>query len=371
MKNIICSVIDSPPRKWSYWRDVRSRETYLNFDKSLFPDNAYFCDEVMKNKNTHKDKEQSKKNYKNNKDFEKIEIIDRIGSPSADAEVYRIKFNNVEFALKLMPRKDDQSAKRNETEIDTAVQASRFIDYFPLTFAYGFCENSSYFLSQDNYFSSFIPEAQKFNIIYKMKSQIIDQRVKKRFSADVRNDMSIEDLQTKYGVFSDGKDIQVDYLISELANGDLGTWIKRKRELSEWRKIFIEIIYGIYYLTVEVRKVHPDLHPGNILIVQDENKPRALIHDFGRCIDVDDSIPATYKSSLLSFCQEFLSCSTRDDLIIPRDIIASVQDLQKFIETKDINGENIENVYTQFIIPIAAGTGDICFEPGDFFDSLK
>jgi len=347
MKNITCSIIDSPPKRWGFWRDVRKRKTYLNFNKSSFPDNAYFCDNVLDNI----------------KNFEKIQIIERIGSPSADAEVYRIKFNNVEFAMKLIPRKDIDSEERNKMEIQTALRASEYSDYFPITFAYGFCENSGYFISLDNYFSSFIPEAQKFNIVYKMEKQIIDKRLKKRFLADVRNEMSIEDLKNKYNLKTEGNDIQVDYLISELANGDLGNWMKVERNIKDWRKILIEIIYGIYYLTTQIRKVHPDLHPGNVLIVKDENdKDKALIHDFGRCFDINDDIPATYKSTLLSFCNEFLSCKNRDDLNIPRDIVGSIQDLQSFVEKEDININNIKNIYKSFVIPIVSGTEDIYFE---------
>ena len=92
----------------------------------------------------------------------------------------------------------------------------------------------------------------------------------------------------------------------------------------------------------------------NVLNVKERDK--ALIHDFGRCFDVDDNIPVTYKSTLLSFCNEFLLCKNRDDLNIPREIVGSIEDLQSFVEKEDININNIENVYTSFIIPTVSGS---------------
>ena len=118
-------------------------------------------------------------------------------------------------------------------------------------------------------------------------------------------------------------------------------------------KILIDVITGTYYLTVMIGKVIPDLHPGNILVLQNNTHdiPKALIHDFGRCYSVSDDAPATYKATLMSFCTEFLSCSTRDDLIIPREILAKVNDMYNIINKKHVD-LNIKEIYEKYIFPI-------------------
>lgn len=138
--------------------------------------------------------------------------------------------------------------------------------------------------------------------------------------------------------------------------------MKVKRDIKDWRKILTDVIYGIYYLTTQLGKVHTDLHFGNILIVKEQNgKDRALIHDFGRSFDVHEY---SYKSTLLSFCNEFLLCKNRDDLNIPREIVGSIQDLENFVKKQDMsiqniqNIQNIENMYESFIIPILYGSED-------------
>ena len=332
MKKVICQVIEKVPNDWSTWRKVIDRDKYLTFDKKTFPNNLEFCENLQNS--------------------DKVQILKRIGSASADAEVYKIRFEDMEFALKLMPRVDNDSEERNRKEIETAYQASEYSGYFPLTFAYGYCPETSYYSNME---SSFIPRAVKYKCVRDMLKMIDNKVMKKRFESDYRNGISIDDLKNKYKLKDkENKDkIQVDFLISELANGDLGNWMKKSRDIKEWRKVLIDVITGIYYLTVILGKVHPDLHPGNILISKTKDGIQALIHDFGRCYPVDENIPATYKATLLSFCFEFIPCAnTRDDLIIPREISIIVQDIFKTVQGLDINPTNIENIYEEIIYPI-------------------
>jgi hypothetical protein len=333
MKNVTCSVIEKVPNDWSIWRKVIDREKYLNYDKSKFPDEIEFCIEVLEN--------------------DKFKLLERIGSSSADAEVYKIRVDDMEFALKLMPRVDSDSEKRNRNEIETAYQASEYPDYFPLTFAYGYCPETSYYLGMTDKISSFIPRAIEYKSICDMLNIIENKGVKKRFESDYRNGMNLEELKYKYNIKLMNNKIQVDFLISELANGDLGSWMRKERNIQDWRKMLIDVMTGIYYLTVILNKVYPDLHPGNVLILKTKNGIKALIHDFGRCYSVDENVPATYKATLLSFCQEFISCAnTRDDLIIPREISIVVQDVLKVVNSLDVNSTNIQNIYEEIIFPI-------------------
>ena len=340
MKKLICSSIERIPNDWSTWRKVIDREKYRSFDKERFPSNVEFCS-----------------NLENSDNIQILEILERIGSASADAEVYKIRFEDMEFALKLMPRVENDSERRNRHEIETAYEASVYSEYFPLTFAYGYCPETSYYLNLEREISSFIPRAVEYKRVQDMLNSIDSKTLKKRFESDYRNGITIDELKNKYDLTTTNEKnkIQVDFLISELANGDLGNWMKKSRNMKEWRQVLIDVITGIYYLTVILNKVHPDLHPGNILILKTKDREgvKALIHDFGRCYPTDENIPATYKATLFSFCQEFISCAnTRDDLIIPREISIIVQDIFRAIQILEINPTNIQNIYEEIIYPI-------------------
>jgi len=333
MQEIVSSVIDKPPSEWEVWRETK-REQYFNFNKS-FPDNTYFCDSVLSSK----------------PNFENIQLVGRIGSSSADAEVFKVRYNSLDFALKIMPRIDDDSEKKNKNEIITATEASKYKEYFPLTFAYGYCPESGYYISANNQVSSFIPKAIEYGAIQDMLNKLSSTGTKKRFDSDYRHGMSIKGLETKYSVISDVDGIQVDFLISELANGDLGNWMMIERSLEEWKNILIDIMTGIYYLTVMVEKVHPDLHPGNVLIANYQNRIRALIHDFGRTYPIDLEIPQTLKGSLMSFCSEFIKSSSREDLIIPRKVLLAIETIETKISGTVVTLENIKSIYEEFIFP--------------------
>lgn len=335
-KQIFCAIIKNPPPDWGFWRKVTDRQKYLNFDKNTFPDNAYFCGVLDDISN-----------------FEEIEILGRIGSPSRDAEVYRIKFQGLDFAMKMMPRIDNDSELKNRNEIQTAIEASKYSIYFPITFAYGYCPDSSYYISANNEKSSFIPKAIEYSSINKILVSIDNKNTKKRFEYDYRNGMTISELKNKYNLDEcENNTIQVDFLISELANGDLGNWMTKSREILDWKKVLTDVITGIYYMTTQLKIVHPDLHPGNVLIIREKENIKALIHDFGRCYFLDGETDEMNKATLLSFTSEFISCSHRDDLIIPREILIMVQDIHDSIKNEKITMNNIQSIYENLIFPI-------------------
>ena len=281
-----------------------------------------------------------------------IEIVERIGSDSANGRVYRIRFKEKEYAMKIMPRRDDNSEEENRKEIETAIAASKYSEYFPIVFSYGFLPVVYNYPDKQAIF---------YNNICRMKRQIdkrlIDSLQKqgivdfqpqlkiliKRFDNDVRNGLDIEELKEKYNLnekefnleqevkcciqilqsknqdisplvkYCIQANIQADYLISEIANEDLGNWMKTERSIlrsiDEWILLLSDIIKGINCLTENLKKIHPDLHPGNILVIKENGRFKALIHDFGRCFDIPNK--EVINSSLLSFCKEFLSCSRR------------------------------------------------------------
>jgi hypothetical protein len=399
MKQITCSAIEKLPEDWNFWRKVIDREKYLNLDINSFPDTVRFCltldgaldlhlDDYIEPLESKFRKLSTKDNTEitHNPCKTNIEILQRIGSQSADGEVYNIRVRGIgeiqelEFAMKLMPRIDANSKNRNVNEILIAQEASKYPDYFPKAVAFGYCDKTSFYskdisinISQSdvsNNISGFVSKAIEFHNYNLLLSQLDNTRIIKRFDADYRNGLNLLELSGKYNLkYENTKEIEVDFLISELANGDLGNWMKQNRSILEWKKVVLDIITGTYYLSVVLRKVHPDLHPGNVLIISPQSKDsnstsvkdsytessrsiKALIHDFGRCYSVNDEIPETYKASLLSFCQEFISCSTRNDLIIPRNILIGITDILNIAKKTKINGSNIKDIYEQIFFPI-------------------
>ena len=365
-KEIKFCTIDTPPANWGLSRKVIDREKYINFLNSAqnaFPDNAYFCNYLLTD---HDSAEEHKP----------IQILGRIGSPSADGEVYRIKFRDMEFALKLMPRIDNDSESKNKREIETANLASQYPDYFPITFAYGYCPESSYYKNEIGETSPFIRKALEYStystVIQHFKSDPKYKNQLKRFEASYRNlgPQILEESFSKLKIEKGKEKIQVDFLVSELANSDLGFWMTKNQSIEDWKQVLVDIFTGIYYLTIMLKKVHPDLHPGNLLIVKSKQKQEAeqeqgnkkhisaLIHDFGRCYDIDEKVPEHWKATILSFCQEFISCSSRNDLIVPRQIAIMIDDIYNYFSNTDKNKEiilspsNLKEIYETIILPI-------------------
>lgn len=375
-KEIRFCTIDTPPVDWGLSRKVIDREKYVDFlqdSNNAFPDNAYFCNKLLNGSE-----------FDNQKD--EIEILGRIGSPSADGEVYRIRYKNVEFALKIMPRIDNDSESKNKREIETANLAAKYSDYFPLTFAYGYCPDSSYYKNEFGETSPFIKKAIEYSTYSTLRSyydsSFPNKNPLKRFEASYRSQgftfleetfkkLNLQNTQNKEKEEKNEK-IQVDFLVSELANSDLGFWMTKEQPIDDWKQVLLDVFAGIYYLTVYLKKVHPDLHPGNVLIVKSKNKEinkekeekgereqkriSALIHDFGRCYDIVDDVKEHWSATILSFCFEFISCSSRNDLIVPREIGSIVSTIYDIVKNKkiEISHTNLKEVYEKVIFPIIA-----------------
>lgn len=344
MKNLVCLGIDQAPPDWSLWRKVINRDQYFNFDPNTFPTSVHFCNNVLNNKNL----------------TDNIEILGRIGSPSADAEVYKIKFNNLEFAMKIMPRIDKDSSVKNTQELQIAEAASKYSNYFPLTFAKGYCSDSSFYVSENGEVSPFVNKAVEFYSYQRMINQITNKGMKKRFDNDYRSGTNLLELAEKYLTSLNQKNkldkvenfIEVDFLISELCNMDFGEWMKINHLAHEWKIVLNNILIGIYYMTGFLGIVHPDLHVGNVLInTANKNEPLALIHDFGRCYFITPE-NNNYKGSLISFCSEFISCSARSDLLIERNVLAAINSILNYVNRTDINRENLQSVYNDVLLPI-------------------
>lgn len=352
-----CPTIDYIPNLWEYWHyNLPDRTKYLEFNKNDLPDTLYFCNFLSNNNILNN-------NISNDSTQNKIQILGRIGSPSADGEVYHIRYyykkdnNNeektIDFAMKIMPRIDEYSEAKNSNEIKTALLASQIPEYFPVVFGYGSCDNANYYLSSSGECSSFITKAIEYRYFNKILNIIGDDiRKRKYIENDYRNGMSLEAIALKYGIDMKRENmIQVEFLISELANGDLGNWMWiwmwNDHSIDELKQVISGIIKGIYYLNVYVKKVHPDLHPGNILLIANNNNNnnniKVLIHDFGRSYSISEE---TLGSTIISFCQEFLaslgnSAISERNFKVPNNIILSITNILSYVTHNNITSDNI------------------------------
>lgn len=309
------------PTIWSKWNpDICDRNTYLNFREEI---NLKDCN-----------------------------IVKRIGSESADAEVYHIIHNNIGFALKLMPRIDSDSEQKNKTEIEIATRTNNSLKYFPKTFGFGTTNN---FMKEKN--SLLFKKAKKYSCYLSILDQLKTKRQKLEFTQLFKEGISYKDLMKKFNIEKCDKKPIIDYLISELANGDLGNYIMANNiSLYDWKIILFDIITGIYSMAKNLKKAHTDLHFGNILIILPtvNCNVTALLHDFGRTINIDDNLE-TYLTGLISFCKEFIEASKRTDLNIPQEIKKVIIQINENIEIllkSKLSLEKIYGIYKYSLITI-------------------
>ena len=338
------------PTIWEKWNpDICDRDIYRNFNKEI--------------------------------KLDKCDIVKRIGSDSADAEVYHIKYKNINFALKLMPRIDSDSEEKNRLEIETAIKAgSELPKYFPKVFGSG---TSDKYVNKSN--SLLFKKAEEYSCYMSLLEQLKSKRQKLEFSQAFREGTTLKELIKKFNLESCEKTAVVDYLISELANGDLGNFIKKPRKIYDWNIILFDIITGIYYMATKLKKAHSDLHPGNILIIvatdncnvspvkddqgllatvrNEQLQVTALLHDFGRAINVTKKNSETYFTGLLSFCKEFLGASKRPDLIVPKQIKKAIIEINEVIiklttdQSIELTGKKIYNIY-KYVLEIVNNVDD-------------
>lgn len=210
-------------------------------------------------------------NFSNDKNeehnWDDIKVIERIGSESSEAEVYRIELNGKQYACKIMPITSAKSFDKNTNEMEISEQLSRF-PHFPKVFKSGYCERTIYnkksLFFEDSYKYFYLEEMCK----YMKKSDRI--RIKEKY------------MRENLFKYTDDVKIGCNILISENYFSDLKQ-ISQKFKLNEkaWKDIIISVLEGIKYLNEELNILHGDLHCGNILIkIQGQSIP--LISDFGK-----------------------------------------------------------------------------------------
>lgn len=192
----------------------------------------------------------------------------RIGSESAAGLVYKIKLEEIDVALKIMPIISDSCEKSNKKETHYMRQTSNLVKD----------EQSPYFLY-------LITAGKCYDFKYPEQKDI-----KEKFAREY---------------FGEGK-LQVDYYVAELAKMDLGQWLDHYYNPNDMYIYLQQIIRGILALHGEII-LHADLHLGNIVIVERGKKCESIccITDFGLSMDIfnDDD----YFSDYLFFLNQLFS----------------------------------------------------------------
>lgn len=243
----------NPPKVWSKKTNFRDTRRYLEF-----PEDINFCAIVN---NSHSD----------------VEVIRRIGSESSEGEVYQIRYNNVDAALKIMPVISDSDILKNENEINIANLASQMVlqnkwPHFPMVYGSGKCTNSNFYNPRWKELSHDYACVRRLREVLPAKNKQID--------ALYRTGQQPENIAQRFGLnleVCQNLKTPSNFLISELATEDLSSWATAPHTTREWREIVRQCLDSISFLHQEMAISHNDLHWGNVLI-----KDIALIHDFGK-----------------------------------------------------------------------------------------
>jgi len=255
-----------------------------------------------------------------------IIIEKQIGSSSVAGVVYKIHIGAKPAALKVLPITDEELIEQNMKEIYIAKLLSGLVlsnisIFFPIVYNSYKCNDIIYPIT-----SKFVPDSFKYAIFktaYDLLIKILQDNnvdltnVKNKLNlrrfktSNILRDLTFTGTQSihefiqiittavneKISSFNlssenyiNANDIKPrlegDILISELAQGDLATFIDEilnKDEIlsdSIWFNIIECILKGIKDMQ-SVNVIHNDLHIGNVLVLIKNDRITMLIHDFG------------------------------------------------------------------------------------------
>lgn len=216
-----------------------------------------------------------------------IKIIERIGSESTQAEVYKLQIGDMVVAGKILPIISEHSFSDNIREIEIAKQVSKEVVskktiYFPIVYSSSYCNKTIY-----NKKSLFYEDSFKYALYEWICKGVFNTACQKRIKYANKN-LNIQELITKYPDFPGN--IESHVLISELCFSDLRQYISsdysKNADDNFWLKVIFHVLKGIEYLNENMNILHNDLHTGNILLkiadVESERIFIPLIHDFGK-----------------------------------------------------------------------------------------
>ncbi len=291
----------------------------------------------------------------------------RMGSPSAFSQVFELILVNLpdhKAAMKVMIVKDAMTEGRNEREMERAQAVSDLVTegispYFPILYGKAHCstmrihppsidQNSKYYDSEaiyvfkdaqeravmrriyETYFTAELPTFEEFLSTYgKRRYALGSQQYTPFFLAALGEEKYPE---IKKLTIELNFPVEAHILISEMAWGDMGNYIKAGLLISPRHAyLFIEeVMRGIIALQDNLSLIHTDLHLENVLVrlvedgVKGDMRPMALIHDFGRAESSTNlSDPREGLWDLRRFLTEFVPAATRNGHVSLRSMIKS------------------------------------------------
>lgn len=346
----------------------------------------------------------------------------RIGSPSADAEVYetlvaprgpgsygRIGSNGApspaaafsaalraadatRMAVKVLAVVSDDSAARNNGEMTIAQAASDLVrrgtsPYFPLVYGTTYCDNVTYAPG------SLLGAAARD---YDLRQQVIEaappaRRRQVRAIVRTTTDLAaIADALQAYGLSVEALDptrpLPAYLLVSEMAWGDLSS-LAARTDLTpdQWFSIVSGVLRAVGALQQHLSVVHNDLHFGNVLVAlvathrddNGDNTERAhgaaptacthallpLVHDFGRSYRAEVWLPDDRVRDAEKVVEGLLSQPR-----LPAPVRAAAESLDTFIRsfhTRDYVMDQIADAWDALALQNGMGLNNLDNEDED------
>lgn len=266
----------------------------------------------------------------------------RIGSESRYSLVYKLDFGELSTALKVIPiiASIDEETYNNELEITFKLSNLVLLgkcNNFPLLFFYGVCED---FTFPPNLKSprmggkhTLKDLTERYAIFKQIEEKVLNNDIKL-----VKNDIEIlynellnkDDRDDYIDMYDLEKPkVKVNFMINELAIGDLNNWLDNTNyNALTIKEIITQIYHGIKCMHNE-GITHNDLHLGNILVMN-RCGYKFVITDFGKAkYDIDDKNKDLNKNLDLN---HFLSLLIRKILSKIKDINLK-KDAEKFYNT--------------------------------------
>ena len=255
-------------------------------------------------------------------------VIERIGSQSSNAEVYKVSFDKkIYVAAKIMPLVDVYSAKKNKKELKIARSASKAVlegrtQSFPLVYGQTRCGNVM------------LPPQSKFyipSLIYKC-IQEISWKEGYKVAARIASSMSNTEFIAAHCQESKA---DADILFSELAASDLAFFLKNNSiNFCTMAHIFKQILVLVNDMQTILGILHNDFHYGNILVTIRNNKLALMAHDFGESKYLNPGSLSQRYVDVDKILQTLLLFHFRQDSEIRSSLLKMHRHVQKIVQTK-------------------------------------
>lgn len=267
-----------------------------------------------------------------------IEVIQRIGSPSMNGEVYQLKYRGKEFVGKILPIIDKKTEESSSSEIKIANFVSNLVTtgqsvYFPVVYGSAFCREVIY--NEKSLFS----KPSKLHALKKhIEKQMSSNIQKKRFSTSANTLKKAKAFASENKINIDNISPSSYIMFSEIAYSDLSYYIEQYTlTVKEWNALITHIFLAIKTMQ-DKNLFHGDLHTGNILILKNENNDLLpLIHDFGTSYFVEDWTIGERKEDLEKFLYQLMKNQNIPDTIMKKleninDYVSSFNDTSSLID---------------------------------------